>query len=117
MNAAMLALAVFLWTEVFYLLFLVFAAYHSARTAGRPIPKIALLLIGPPVAFGYLIDVAWNTTLGTVLFLEAPWAESANPFAWTFTGRLKRWKDDDGWRGIEARGWAKLLNPFDPGHV
>jgi len=114
-----LKLALFAWcaTVLFYLLFLVWASYHQARLAGRDVPTVALLLIGPAVLFGYVLDVAWNTILGSLLFVEVPWAESWRPWTWTFTGRLKRWKNDFGWRGREARQWARLINWADPGHV
>ena len=115
----MAAYALLVWgsTVSFYLLFLVYASYHQARTAGREIPFVSLLLIGPPVFFGYLLDVAWNTILGSLLFVEVPWKESWKPWTWTFTERLKRWKDSYTWRGHEARWWATLINWADPGHV
>ena len=117
MNLLQILLITWCATVLFYLLFLVYASYHQARVAGREVPLAALLLIGPPVLFGYALDLAWNAVLGSLLFAEAPWAESWRPWTWTFTGRLKRWKDAAGWRGREARQWAKLVNWADPGHV
>lgn len=104
-------------TVTFYLLFLVYAAYHQARLAQRYIPLASLILIGPPVFFGYFLDLVWNASLGSLFFLEVPWAENWEPWTWTFTGRLIRWKSDLGWRGWEARQWADLLNWADPNHV
>lgn len=104
-------------TWLFYLLFLVYAAVDEARDAGRAIPRLAKLLIYPAIAFGYLLDVAWNCTLGSLLFLEPPFAGGGHPLKWTFTARLKRHRDRADWRGRQARWWASLLNPFDPGHV
>lgn len=111
--------ALLLWgsTVVFYILFLCYASYHQARLAGRTIPITSIVLIGPAVLFGFILDLAWNTTLGSALFAEVPWTEDWRPWTWTFTGRLKRWKNDTGWRGAEARWWATLLNWADPGHV
>ena len=104
-------------TVLFYLLFLVWASWHQARIAGRHIPWASVLFIGPPVLFGYVLDLIWNTVLGSLFFAEVPWTESANPFRWTFTDRLIRWKEDTGWRGTEARWWATLVNWADPNHI
>jgi hypothetical protein len=112
-----LALIIWVWTQTFYLLFAVFAAYKAAKDAGRYIPWPMYVLIGPPIVAGYLIDVAWNTVLGSLLFWEVPWAESANPLTWTFTGRLKRWKLDPSWRGREEQLWNSIINPLAPGHI
>lgn len=116
-KLAMLLLTVWIATITFYLLFLVWASYHQARIAGRYIPLSALILIGPPVLFGYVLDVVWNTLLGSLLFVEVPWAENWRPWTWTFTGRLIRWKNNLGWRGRQARQWALLINWADPHHV
>ena len=104
---------VIIWcaTVLFYLLFLVYASYHQARLANRTVPLVSMLLIGPAVLVGFVLDVAWNFCIGSILFIEAPWATL------TFTARLKKWKNDPGWRGVEARWWATLLNWADPGHV
>ena len=104
-------------TVLFYLLFLIWASYHQARVWHRAIPWEALVLIGPAILFGFVLDVVWNTILGSVLFLEVPWVEDRRPWFWTFTNRLKRWKNDMTWRGRQARWWASLINPFDPNHV
>ncbi len=111
------ALLIWFATVTFYLLFLVYAAYHQARIAKRYIPWPAIVIIGPPVLFGYFLDLVWNATVGTLLFAEVPWTEDWRPWRWTFTGRCIRWKDDAGWRGWEARQWALMLNWADPGHI
>ena len=97
-------------TATFYLLFMVFASYHTARRAGRPIPVLTYVFIGPPILFGYFLDICWNATLGSLMFWELP-------RALTFTERLQSHKNEKGWRGKMARYWASLLNPFDVGHV
>jgi len=105
---------------VFYLLFLVYAAYQAAIDAGRIVPKRAKLLAGPALLLGYLIDLSWNAAIGTLLFWEKPWAEDRKFWSasWTFTARLKRWKNDRGWRGWQARQWAKFLDwAQQGGHV
>lgn len=50
------------------------AAGDAAREAGRTIPRLARALIYPAIAFGYVLDVAWNCTIGSALFLEPPFA-------------------------------------------
>lgn len=108
---------VLLLTNIFYLLFLVYAAVNSARERGAKINPLTYVATVPWVAAGYLLDVLWNCTLGSLLFLEAPWAVGGHPLKWTFTRRLRRHKDKQDWRGKQARFWASLLNPFDQGHV
>ena len=103
-------------TVTFYLLFLVFATYQNAREAGREVPLFSKLVMAPALVFGALLDVAWNLTLGTLLFAEWPKLESGFT-SWTFTARLQRLKHDPGWRGSIAQWFAKQLNWADPGHV
>ena len=111
-------LAILVWTYVFYLLFLIYAAWKAAKDAGRAVPLLATILIGAVVLFGYLVDVIYNAIVGSVIFLEAPWVESWKVWTWTFTARLKRHKPYTDWRGREARFWAGLLDPFEQGgHV
>jgi hypothetical protein len=96
---------------IFYLLFLIWSSYHQAKRAGRHVPITSLVLIGPAIVSGFVLDIVWNFVIGALLFLEAPWASL------TFTARLISWKNDQGWRGAEARWWATLLNWADPDHV
>lgn len=60
------------------------------------------------LASGYAHDFALNTIHGSVLLLEVP-RET------TLTARLKRHRDDDGYRGRVTR-WlaAHFLDRFDP---
>jgi hypothetical protein len=101
-------------TQVFYLLFLVFASWRTARLAGRPIHWLTYAFIGGPLIFGFVLDIVWNIVLGSALFLELPWGHGKDL---TFTARLNRWYTDPSWRGKQSRFWAQLLNPFDPSHV
>lgn len=77
-----------------------------------PAQRVALLLLaGPIVAAGYMLDVLYNLIIATVLFLD--W-----PREWTLTARLVRYlKTDTGWRA-DIAGWIcrYLLEPVDPGH-
>jgi len=105
-------------TVTFFLLFLVFATYNGARKAGRDVPLFSLAIIGPALLFGGILDVVWNFTLGSLLFLKFPTVERPKEFqSYTFTERLQQLKYDDTWRGTQARFWAKQLNWADPGHV
>jgi hypothetical protein len=104
-------------TATFFLLFLVFAACMEAKRAGRTIPLFSKVIIGPAILFGALLDVAWNYTLGSLLFLQFPDVDEPGFPAYTFTHRLQQQKGEFTWRGVIARWFAKQLNVFDPGHV
>lgn len=103
----------------FYIGFLVYAAVWQAKERGEKIHWLTWLMVAPVIVVGYLVDVVWNWTLGSLLFLEPPWTVKGNAFSLTFTRRLNRHYDanNNSWRGKQARFWAQLLNPFDPGHV
>lgn len=101
-----------------YWLYLAYTGYKGAKDHEKEIPLVATVMFAPVFLYGYPLDVALNTIVGSVLFAEKPWVETVNPLKWTFTARLKRWKNDSGWRGKQARFWASLLNPFElRGHV
>ena len=106
-------------TWLFYLLYLVYAGYHGAqlraKAGGPPIKWLAKILVYPVVIVGLVLDVAWNCTIGTVLYLELPWKVENNN--WTFTYRVKAHKGHATWRGKQSSWWAGFLDPFDPGHT
>lgn len=102
---------------LWYGLYVAFLAYCAIMVANRngklkatpwPVRWTAYSIIGVAV----VLDVAFNVTIGSLLFLEAP--NLRQPL---FTQRCKSHLDDAGWRGDRARwicsGW---LNPFDAGH-
>lgn len=64
------------------------------------------------VAVAWVLDVLYNITWGSLIFLQPP-----HPARLTFTARLKYCKRLGGWRAALA-AWmcARLLNPYDPGH-
>lgn len=72
------------------------------------LPLAARILGAPPALLSYLLDIALNFTICTLLFADLPRER-------TITERLHRYRD--GWRGPVAR-WvcSRLLNPFDPEH-
>ncbi len=61
------------------------------------------------VIIGMVIDVIYNVTAGTVIFIDLP-------KELLFTSRLQRYKNEmGGWRYIVATWFCqKLLNPYDP---
>lgn len=105
-------------TWVFYLFYMVYCGYMVAVRDGARVRRLTRWMLYPAVAVGYLLDVLWNSVFGSLLFWQVPWYPGAgHPLKWTFTRRLRYWKDNAGWRGDQARWWATYLNPFDPGHV
>jgi hypothetical protein len=101
---AFLAISYFFWAH-----YLVFSAFKAAKDAGRAIPRIAIALVAPILVTGFSIDVVYNATLGSLLFLEIP-------RTWTLTARCSSHLKDDTWRGALARWFcAKLLDPFQTG--
>lgn len=87
--------------------FLACMALERARNEGRlskPALALGLCVLWP----GYLLDVAVNVTVCTVVFLELP-------REWTVSTRVSRLEEGDGYRKAVAV-WVcqNLLNPFDP---
>jgi hypothetical protein len=69
-----------------------------------------LVNILPWAVIGLALDIAFNATAGTIMYLETP-------RELLFTARCQRHVDDDDWRGNVARWWQRQLNQIDPGHV
>jgi hypothetical protein len=99
------------------LLYAGFLAYCTAvnlRDNGRlaSMPVVARGHVYAIVYFSAILDMLFNVTVGTVIFLEFPQLQRL-----LFTARLQKWKEDKGYRGRFSRwfcnGW---LNPGDPGH-
>jgi hypothetical protein len=100
-----------------YALFVFYLAYVALWEAKRNGKLAAAPLVVRAVAWSILIiavtlDVLFNVTVGSVLFLEAPELRRL-----LFTARCKKHMDAPTWRGRLARwfceGW---LNPFQAGH-
>lgn len=78
-----------------------------ARDAGQ-MTKVAYVLGVPILYAGWALDIAVNWFVMTVILLEFP-REG------TVTARLKRHKNDEGFRGKVARWFAlHLLDAYDP---
>lgn len=97
-----LALVYALW--VFYLALM---NLKRAKDAGTLRPW-ARRLGAPVLLLGYLLDVAVNLLVMTLLMAEAP-------REWLVTDRLKRHRVGSGWRASLARWMCRdLLDAFDP---
>lgn len=74
------------------------------------------LLVGVGIAVFGLVDVLWNVTLGSLLYLEPPFRNRA----YTFSQRTQHWYHQTGWRRdyvLGAANWTSLLNSVVPGHI
>ena len=107
-------MAVGAFAAAFYVLYLHYLAYtslYAAKKTGRLSQAGVLSKVLGYVVFylGSVLDIAFNWTLFSVVFLEAP-------TTWTITQRCQRHMNDDGWRGYRAR-WIcrRMLDPFQEG--
>lgn len=104
----------FLGTVLLYVLYLAYCTLRVARDNGKlaKAPKIVQGLAWAILIIGYGLDIVFNVTAGTVMFLEFPHYRRL-----TFTARCSSHLDSAGWRADLARyfcdGW---LNPFEEGH-
>lgn len=69
-----------------------------------------LVTLLPLAVIGVLLDVAFNLTFGTLMYLELP-------RELLFTARCQRHIRGSGRRQRLAAFWAKQLNQFDAGHI
>lgn len=101
------ALTALIWTWLLWVFFLAVMHLRERRDAGQ-LSRVSYACGVPVLIVGYALDFAVNVTVCTVLLAELPHET-------TVTARLKRHKDDAGWRGRVAR-WvaAHLLDAFDP---
>jgi hypothetical protein len=64
--------------------------------------SIGQKIFGYPILFfGLIIDAFLNATAGSIFFLEPPRYDLKE---WLFTGRVSRWNDTGGWRGVLNAG-------------
>jgi len=102
----MMFLYLLLGIYLFWLLFLsVMALNWRWHLLSKPVKALAL----PAVLVAVVIDVIFNTTIGSVLFLE-------RPHQWTFSRRVGEYKRRGDWRTPLAK-WicTNLLDPFEVG--
>ena len=97
-------------------MFLMYCALNTARINGQ-LAKAPMYVRA--ISYGLLIvmavvDVAFNLTIGSLLFLELP---NIKGKSYTFSSRCSDHYTDPGWRGRLSR-WVcnDWLNPIAPGH-
>lgn len=109
-----LAAGLWLATLLLYNGFLSYCTLRQMRDSGRlgEMPKVAQAHCWGSLYFFLSLDVLFNITLGSMVFLESPEMKRL-----TFTARCKKWMGHPSWRGKIAgwvcKGW---LNPGEPGH-
>jgi hypothetical protein len=69
------------------------------------------IILAPPLVFFGLLDVVFNVTFGTIMFLELPSFHLI-----TFSKRCEFHMADNNWRGSIAGAYCFLLNTFIPDH-
>jgi hypothetical protein len=97
-----------LWLAVHYAFVAVMHA-NAERKRGE-LSTYWLVTLLPLAVVGVLLDVAFNLTFGTVMYLELP-------RELLFTARCQRHFRGQGRRQRLAAWWAKQLNQFDADHV
>jgi hypothetical protein len=103
-----LLLAAGIWLGVHWSFVAVMHA-NAVRKRGE-LSTYWLVMLLPLAVVGLLLDVAFNLTFGTVMYLELP-------RELLFTARCQRHFRGERWRQRLAAFWAKQLNAFDSGHV
>lgn len=98
----------YLW--IFFMLYIFVMGVYRAHLAGR-LSRTLLVLCGPAVLLGIIVDVVTQYTVATVLFLDLPRSSE-----YTVTKRFKRYiYEGAGWRSrVAAFVCDNLLDPFDP---
>lgn len=90
-----------------YVLWLLFLAVMALRWKWHALSLQVRIIAAPSVLVALLLDVLFNLTIGTVLFLDLP-------RQWTFSQRIGSYKQRIDWRAPLAH-WicANLLDPFE----
>ena len=101
----MIAIYLFLYTYVFYFAFL---AVMLLKAKWDLLPLPMKVWVAPGAVIAFLMDIAFNYSFATILFLEIP-------HEFTFTARLSRYKTEGGLRGKVAT-WL-CVNLLDPAEI
>lgn len=121
-------LLTYLFVSSFYVLFSAYATWHRIQREGK-LDWHHWFFLGPWAIVGYLEDLLFNLTFGTVMYFETPWtgADTWKFWEWTFTGHTKRWASPTPpwsvfpilgrWRARVALWWKNFINTIEPGHV
>lgn len=102
------------FAAILFAFYLSYCTLRVARENGKlqMAPKIVQAMCWLILGLAFLLDIAFNITVGTIAFLELP--SLRRP---TFTQRCEKHMQAAGFRGRLARwvcdGW---LNPFEAGH-
>lgn len=119
----MIAITAYAAAVLLYVLFLAYCTLRTMRDTGRlaVLPRVVRWHCWGILGLALVVDVAFNVTVGTLLFLDLPELRRL-----TFTMRCKAWMDyglaPDSpllyrWRGGVARYVCESwLNPAEPGH-
>lgn len=101
---ALAILVVFYWLYV--LMMGVYRAFLKKKLQG-----LALVLLAPPLAVAFLLDVVLQFTLAALIFVEWP-----RKGEWFVTHRLRSYiRQGSGWRWRIADVLCRrMLDPFDP---
>jgi uncharacterized protein (DUF2062 family) len=93
-----------LWLGVHYAFVAIMAAKRLELT------RYWKVMLFPLAVVGLVLDVLFNLTFGSVMYLELP-------RELLFTKRCQRHIKGSGSRQRMAAFWQRQLNLFDPGHV
>jgi hypothetical protein len=106
-NIAIFVAFIYVATVITWGHYLMIMALKRARNAGRL--TIWARICALPFAIPALpIDVLYNWTVGTILFLDIP-------REFLFTTRVSRLNNRSDWRGRLAKKFCyNLLDPYDP---
>lgn len=105
---ALIGWGVGLWLGVHWAFVAVMHA-RAVRKAGG-LSRYWFVTLLPLTVGALVLDVLFNLTFGTLLYLELP-------RELLFTTRCKRHIEGEGRRYRMAAFWQRQLNQFDPGHV
>jgi hypothetical protein len=93
------------------LLFYGFVFYAGCVQAWPRLLIAVKILLLPPVIFFGLLDIVFNITFGTLMFLELPSFHLI-----TFSKRCEHHMGENNWRGSIANAYCFLLNSVIPEH-
>jgi hypothetical protein len=103
-------LVAYFFVGSFYILFMAYGTLHRLQKAGM-LDWFDKFFLSPFVVIGYLEDIVFRMLFGTFLYMDFSFDTLV------FTAQCKKWLNDPGWRGLEARWWQKRLNKIDPNHI
>lgn len=103
-------LGAYVFVGTFYILFMAYGTLHRLQKAGE-LDWFDKLFLWPYIVIGYVEDILFRFFFGTLLYLDFSFDTLV------FTSQCKKYINDLGWRGLEARWWQRRLNKIDPNHI